>query len=114
MFPDIDTDDWNMRQQGVLVCCGDDIKPLSRRVPSLELILLSEMLFEGLKRAYEPTPTRAMNRGSSGIELFLEFLNGTEGFDDFILQRAVTEFTPMFGGRREILPEEGMVDMTFL
>ena len=66
---------------------------------------------------HKPSPARALDTESRGSELSLEVLERTEGLDDGILEWTVTEDTAsalaLGGGRREILPEERVVDMSW-
>lgn len=60
MFPDVDTNDWNMRKQRVLVGSGDNLKLLSRRVPPLELIVCVWIAIEKYKGSVQANPNRSL------------------------------------------------------
>ena len=68
--------------------------------------------------SYKPAPTRALNGGGDGIELLGKVLDGAEITFDSFFQGPVLENTAVtldmlaVRGRCEILPEEGMVDVT--
>ena len=65
---------------------------------------------------YAPAPSRALDSGSRGVELFLEVVHGAETLHDSILEGTVAEDTTatftLRVGRRKVLPEEGVVDVT--
>ena len=81
-----------------MVCASDDLKFPTGGVVS------------------EPAPAGALDGSSGRIELLLEVINGAPSLEDRLLKRSVLEVTTVALalrlGRREVLPEEGVVDMT--
>jgi len=98
VLPDINADEGNQGQERVLVGGGGDLDAV------------------GLGVNTEPAPAGTLNTQSSGGELSLEILKTAEGLNDGLLKRAIGEDTTValtlgIGGC-EILPEEGVVDVT--
>jgi hypothetical protein len=65
---------------------------------------------------HKPAPARTLNAGSGGIEFFLEIVESSKCFVDGILERTRLELAAvalvLAGGRRKILPEKGVVDVS--
>jgi hypothetical protein len=65
---------------------------------------------------YQPAPSGTLDTCRGGIELLLERFERTEGLVNGILERTRLQGTtvtlPLAGGRREVLPEERVVDVS--
>ena len=67
---------------------------------------------------YKPAPARALNSQSSGIKLFNKVLGRAKIMLDSVLQGTILENPTValdmctVWSRREVLPEEGVVDVT--
>ena len=94
MLPDVDANDGGMRKQRILVGGGDNLELARALVVA------------------EPTPAGALERGSSRVHLFLELFNRTEIALKSLLQGAVPELSAALGHGHEVLPEEGMVNVS--
>ena len=68
------------------------------------------------KGTYNPAPAGALDSSSGRVKLLLEVVDGAPGLEDRLLERPILEVTTVALalrlGRREVLPEEGVVDMT--
>ena len=68
------------------------------------------------KGTYNPAPAGTLNSSSGRVELLLEVVDGSPSLEDRLLERSILEVTTVALalrlGRREVLPEEGVVDMT--
>lgn len=119
VLPDVHADDGDVGQEGVLVGGGDDLEDLGLGVVSLEA---EEYALSFCARdtqsggTHEPAPAGALDGRGGRVELLLEVVERAEGLRDGLLEGAVTESTTValaLGGRaREVLPEEGVVDVT--
>lgn len=94
VLPNVDTDDGFVRKKGVLVGSGDDLK-----------------LLGGLIVA-EPTPTAALDGSSDTVHLTFELFKAAKVSNQRLLQRPVWEFSAILVRWRQVLPKEGMVDVT--
>ena len=69
-----------------------------------------------LIKTHEPAPAGALDGSSGSVELLLEVVEGAERLDDRVLEGAVAEDTAVAlalrRGACEVLPEEGVVDVT--
>lgn len=83
-----------LTKQRVLVGSGDDVKLPSGRVES------------------KPAPARPLNAGQLSVELALQPVQRAKVALDGLLERTSSEFTSTFLGRGEVLPEEGVVDVS--
>lgn len=69
-------------------------------------------------KTYKPAPARALNGHGDGIEILDKVLDGPKVMLDGIFQRPILENTTValgvraVWGRCEVLPEEGVVDVT--
>jgi len=97
VLPDVDTDDGDVSEERVLVRRRRDLKTLRRGVET------------------EPSPARALNSSGARVERLLERIDGSELLLDGRLEWSITELAPgalaLGRRRREVLPEEGVVDM---
>ena len=75
-----------------------------------------ERVKEG-RKTHEPAPARALDGSGGRVELFLEVLDSTKVGLDGLFKRSVMEFPSraftLSLGRCEVLPEQGMVDVTW-
>jgi len=94
VFPNVDTNEGDMGEEGILICCGDNLERLRGRVER------------------EPAPAAPLNPSSGGVELLLERLDRTKVALDCVLESAVLEIAAAFLDRRKVLPEERVVDVT--
>ena len=66
-------------------------------------------------QAHKPAPARTLDSGGGGVELLLESIERTEILDDGLAERTIlqgTTDTTVRAGLGQILPEQGMVDVT--
>ena len=67
------------------------------------------------EKTYKPAPSRALYTRRGGVERSHEGVVGAPLLDDELLERAVVQHAAsalaLRGGRREVLPEEGVVDV---
>lgn len=66
-------------------------------------------------QAHKPAPARALNSGGGGIEFLLESIERTEVLDDGLAEGTIlqgTADTTIGAGFGQVLPEQGVVDMT--
>ena len=119
MLPDVDTDDGDQVQERVLVCSGSDLQTLGGGVQSLctKTTVIARTLRQISTRdqAHKPAPTRTLNSGGGGVEFLLESIERTEVLGDGLAERTIVQGTTgtTLGTRLgQILPEQGMVDMT--
>lgn len=67
------------------------------------------------KHTHEPSPAGALDPSSSGVKLLLEVINTAERLINGDLERASFQHAavalPLRRGRREVLPEQGVVDV---
>lgn len=61
---------------------------------------------------HEPAPARALDAGSGSVEFLLEVVEAAKGLVDGILERARLELAACTCSRGEVLPKEGVVDVT--
>lgn len=83
-----------LTQQRILVSSGDNIQFLSLRVVT------------------QPTPTATLNSGDLSVELGLQLVQSAKVTVNSVLEQTVAEFTTavLLGG--EVLPEQGVVDVS--
>lgn len=117
MLPNVDTDDRDVGEEGILVGSSDDLDALVGGVVALRsLISISSCTYKIERRTYDPAPTRALDTGGGGVELLLEVVEGAEGREDRRLEGSVLQDTAVTlalgGGGREVLPEERVVDVS--
>jgi len=98
MLPDINTDDGDEIEERVLVGSSGDLKALGVHVVS------------------EPAPSGTLNTSGSRVEFLLEVIDATKVAVDSIFKGTVFEGTTVSlalgRGGGEVLPEEGMVNVT--
>lgn len=65
---------------------------------------------------HKPTPSRALDGGSSSVKLLLHIIDGSKGrFDRFLKVPVFQNTSDTFAigrGRSKVLPEKRMVDMS--
>ena len=68
------------------------------------------------RKTHEPAPARALDGGGGSVKLLDEVVEGAPLLEDGLLERTIAEGATVAlalrGGRREVLPEEGVVDVT--
>jgi len=132
VFPDIDTDDGDMSEERILVSSSDNLEDLVARVQTLMdgwmirsgpitiIIKTCKMqttvtVIRRKKHTHEPSPAGALDPSSSGVKLLLQVINTAERLINGDLERASFQHAavalPLRGGRREVLPEQGVVDV---
>jgi len=94
MFPNVNTNDGDMREQGILVCSGDNFKLAGGLVES------------------KPPPATALDGGGLGVHSLLELLHGAEVADNSVLEVALFKGTSAGGTRSKVLPEQRVVDVS--
>ena len=114
MFPNVDTDDRDVTKERILISSSDDFQALGGEIVTLRK---ERQQPDHLKdrKTYEPSPSGTLDPSSSGVELGLEFINGSKVTLDLSFERTIPEdATPstMLWVRGKVLPEEGVVDMT--
>jgi len=96
VLPDVDADEGHVGEERVLVRRRDYLEALRCRVQA------------------EPAPPRALDAEGRGIELLLEGIEATKVAVDGLLEGPILEdaaVAALGGGRREVLPEERVVDV---
>jgi len=94
VLPDVNADDRNVREEGVLISGRDDLQLASRLVEA------------------HPAPSATLNSGGLGVHGLLELLYRAEVADNGILKVALLKGTSASGRRGQILPEKRVIDMT--
>jgi len=97
MLPDINANNWGVREERILVGGGDDLKTLGGCVDA------------------EPAPSRALDTSGSRVELFLKVVERAKRTNDSILQGTVVENTAvstLLLRRSQVLPEQTVIDVT--
>lgn len=94
MLPSVDTDDGVVRDERVLVLGGNNLK---LRVLGVES---------------EPSPTRALDGGNSGVEAGLQVVERAKVTLNGLLEGTILELSTALFGRGKVLPEERVVDVT--
>lgn len=68
-------------------------------------------------KTYEPSPAGTLDAEGRSVELLLEVIEAAEGLLDGLLQGAVLELASgalaLLGGRSEVGPEQGVVDVAY-
>ena len=120
MLPDIDADDGDVRQERILVGSGGDLEDLQGGVVALSHTKTDDWYASMEDRTrqgtHEPAPAGALDGSGRRVELGDELVDGAPGLDDGLLEGAVAEDTAVAlalrRGACEVLPEEGVVDVT--
>lgn len=94
VLPSINTDDGVVRNQGVLVLGGDNLKLGVLGVES------------------EPAPTGALDGGDGSVEAGLEVVERAKVTLNGLLEGTVLEGSTALAGGSKVLPEERVVDVT--
>ena len=116
VLPDVDADDRSVTKERILVGRGDYFEDLRLGVPSLQAC--ENKVHIRANDTYEPTPARTLNGRRRGIEFLEEVLDGAKVMLDRIFEGAVLENAAValdvfaVRGGREVLPEEGVIDVT--
>lgn len=124
VFPDIDTDDGDVRQERVLVGRRHDLECLALGVVALHRshddnnegsLALSDKATNRGRKTYEPAPTGTLDGCRGRIELLLENVERAKGGVDGCPQGSVLEHATVTLARncrgRQVRPEEGVVDV---
>lgn len=94
MLPSVDTDDGVVRDERVLVLGGNNLKLGVLGVES------------------EPSPTRTLDGGNSGVEAGLQVVERAKVTLNGLLEGTILKLSTAFFGRGKVLPEERVVDVT--
>ncbi len=94
VLPGINTDDGVVRDQGVLVLGGDNLKLGVLGVES------------------EPSPTGSLDGGNGSVEARLEVVKRAKVTLDGLLEGTVVKLSTAVTGGSQVLPEERVVDVT--
>ena len=120
MLPDVDADDREMRDERVLVRGRCDLETLALRVHALQVSSSSSVHPQQMRSKYalfthKPAPSTSLNRQRRSIELLLEVVNAAPRLVDRILERSRSDLpaiAALIGRRREVLPEQRVVDVS--
>ena len=95
VLPHVDTDEWDVRQEWVLVLCSDNVKGLCVWVVT------------------QPSPSRALNGSSLSGHLLLEVLKRSVLLGDERLQLSIWKLASAFFCWSQVEPPEGVVDVAW-
>lgn len=92
MLPDVDADDRDVGQEGVLVGGGGDLEAFVGGVVALRSqISISSCTSKIERRTYNPAPARALDAGGGGVELLLEVVESAERRENRRLEWPIPE-----------------------
>jgi len=114
VLPDVDANDGDMGEERILVSRSYNLQTLGGGIVALGEGRQQLKRSDGMK-THEPAPTRTLNSGSSGVKLGFKVVDAAKGTLELSLQRPIPEdatAASMFLIGGEVLPEEGVVDVT--
>lgn len=91
MLPDVDANDEDVGQEGIVAGSGDGLDTLVREVIALRNQIGVSLFSSKFERTYEPSSTRALNASGSSTKLFLKVIEGAEGRKDGGLERFILQ-----------------------